>query len=148
MSEHFSYLIDKIKESSFVDKPFPHVEIRDFLAPEDFQRIVQSSQINTTGASDTEGLLGQLDDEGYELITFPGTIASKSEYLKWIDGRSKRTVNAHTTGFGIVFRLADCRDPLVRDLDAFFRSAALKDVLIEKFGLTADIINCLSRTLR
>lgn len=135
----FDYLLEKIASAPFIDTPFRHVEIRDFLKPEHFQAIINSPQIDLTAARSTEELLDQLDAAGFKVIEFPGCVTSRKAYLDWFHGRSRQKVHDQIEGFGMVLRLVRMEDDVIARLDSFFRSEALQKVLVQKFGIERPV---------
>lgn len=135
----FDYLLDKIADAEMSDVPFAHVEIADFLTDEHFQAITHERQIALDSVATTEDLLDTLEASGYQIIPFPGCALSKSQYLKWFNGDSRKSLHPATEGFGMVCRLTRYDSPIVKELDEFFRSDRLRALLVEKFGIEADI---------
>ena len=135
----FDYLLERIRSAPFVETPFRHIEIFDFLAEEHFAAIIGSEQIALTSSKTTEALLNRLGESGYEPIPFPGCVTSEAEYLDWFHGRTKKSYHAATEGFGIVYRLTKFRDSLLSELDDFFHSEALSAVMREKFEIDRPV---------
>ncbi|MEO1269616.1 MAG: hypothetical protein AAFX99_16140 [Myxococcota bacterium] len=135
----FGYLLDKIEAASFETEPFKHITIHDFLKDEHFEAVVRSPQINTTQSANASALIDTLLAQGYTIISFPGCVTSKAEYLDWLEGRSQRSVHAATEGFGLVFRLKPPEGTILAELDTLFRSERLQKVLMAKFRLTAPV---------
>ena len=46
MNNEFYYLIDKINETPFIEKPFEHIEIKNFLNQEHLNMILNEKQIH------------------------------------------------------------------------------------------------------
>jgi len=139
VTNQFNYLLDKIAAAPFQSEPFKHVEIRDFLAPEHFKAIVTQPQIALSGVSSTEELLEALETSGYQPVSFPGCLSSAHEYLDWFHGRSRRKTHGATEGFGIVYRLTEPRSDLLEELNSFFTSDAVKNLLVEKFEIRRPV---------
>lgn len=144
----FDYLLEKISDSEISDTPFPHVEITDFLAKDHFEAIVGDRQIALDSAADAEELLVSLEVNGYEIIQFPGAITSKHKYLDWLKGFKDESAHAEATinqshitteGFGVVYRLARYESPILMELNAFFVSDRLKNLLVAKFAIEAEV---------
>ncbi|HEX3791946.1 MAG TPA: hypothetical protein VHW44_29060 [Pseudonocardiaceae bacterium] len=135
----FDYLLEKISAAKMVKDPFTHVEIANFLTKEHFEAIVHDRQICLDSCSETEGLLDSLTERGYQIIPFPGCVTSKRQYLDWFRGASEKSVHAATEGFGLVCRLVRCDSLILRELDDFFVSDRLKELLVEKFGIHEEV---------
>jgi hypothetical protein len=131
----FDYLLEKISAAPFSEVPFRHVEIENFLSPEHFDAITAAPQIQLPTYETTEQLLEGLVEQGYIFMHFPGCVESIKQYLDFVNGRSQPDWHKATEGFGIVYRLMDCRSSLIDDLDALFRSDQLKALLQDKFGI-------------
>jgi len=136
MSGTFDYILDKIDAADFSHTPFRHIEIKNFLSPEHFREIVSAPQIDTTGARDTAELIETLLGLGYRIITFPGCVTSKEDYLEWFAGQSTKKIHAATEGFGMVFRLVPPAGSFLEEFDTFFKSDALCELAYRKFGLS------------
>ncbi len=109
MPHRFDYLIDKIRSAPFVEEPFRHIRIDEFLSPGHFAALTRDPQIAFPPMRDAHTLLGHLQASGYRVIPFPGCVQSPREYLDWLEGRNATRVHAATEGFGIVYRLVDPR---------------------------------------
>lgn len=138
-SLEFGYLIEKIKRSEFATEPFPHIEIRDFLSREHFALVASDPQICLRKQESTEDLVTSLDDLGYEVIAFPGCVASVGEYLDWFNSGSGRRIHGATESFGIAYRLLHIRSEILRRLNAFLLSDEFKSALTEKFGISSVV---------
>jgi hypothetical protein len=139
MANTFEYLLDKIAQAPFIEEPFRHIEIQDFLSPEHFRELVSSPQIDLAGCKNTAELLERLKANGYAVIPFPGCVNSEKDYLAWYEGRTNKSFHEATEGFGIVYRLTDFRHQLAAELDAFFLSDGLKNLLTQKFGIERPV---------
>ncbi|MEO0829700.1 MAG: hypothetical protein AAFY03_04490 [Pseudomonadota bacterium] len=140
MSHNFDYLIEKIRTAEFETEPFSHLHIQSFLSEEHFEAVVTAPEINTTAATSPAQLIEQLEGVGYKAISFPGCVTSKSEYLKWLEGGSKKSVHKATEGFGMVMRLAPPEGSVIEALDAFMKSDEMKAALAEKFSLEDELV--------
>lgn len=135
----YDYLTDKIWNAPFLEAPFRHLEIRNFLETQNFERIINSPQISLPQVGTTEELIDELHRSGYDTIQFPGCVASESEYLDWFHGRSKKKWHATTESFGIVFRLNNSANEDLVDLNSYFHSNSFVDMLIEKFQISDPV---------
>ena len=139
-SHNFDYLLDKLSAAPFYDKPFRHIEIRDFFFPEHFAAIVSDPRIGLPVAADDRALLASMEEAGYQLIYFPGTTSDIERYLDWHANRSGKVENSDTCeSFGIVMRLAKFgQDSILSDLNAFFRSEPFLKCVSAKFGIEPE----------
>jgi len=144
----FDYLLDKIRDAEMDDVPFRHVEITEFLDKDHFEAIVGDRQIAFDRAADAAELLDNLSAHGYEIIRFPGAITSRRQYLAWLAGAKDESAHAAATitqshitteGFGAVYRLARYEGPMLKELNDFFLSDRLKNLLIDKFAIKAAV---------
>ena len=114
MNNKFNYLIDKINKSPQTDYPFELVEINNFLNDKDFNEIISAEEINIPSQTSDENLLDYLFNNGYKCINFPGSITSKSAYLKWHKNKDNNHAYTNTSceGFGMTFRLKQPKSPM------------------------------------
>lgn len=135
LSHSFSYIIDKVRNASFLDSPYRHIEIEDLFEPDDFLEIVQSQDICSGDASDDGALFQNLFDRNYRIIEFPGCTQDYKEYLKWHrDKKETHKTNTACEGFGVVLRLMDAASNEVKSLQTFLQSPEFVKCLAEKFG--------------
>lgn len=139
MTSQFSYLVDKIRVAPSHDEPFRHVEIQDFLSPEHFAALTADPQIALPRAANSRELLNLLDEAGYKIIPFPGCITDGDAYLQWLENGSGKKVHGATEGFGIVYRLADCRSELIDEFNRFLVCDEFQTALTEKFGIEGPV---------
>lgn len=135
MPSQFDYLIDKIDAAAFNTEPFRHIEITNFLSPEHFAAIKSDPQIDLPPAGNARELLSLIDGAGYKVIPFPGCVTSTREYLQWLERGSGKQVHETTEGFGIVYRLVDCRSTLISEFNEFLVSAEFQQALARKFDI-------------
>jgi len=133
----FYYLLYKIKTAPFMDTPFRHLLIENFLSADHFDAIVTSPEIARPSAPDTRQLIADLQKTGYEVQEFPGCKNSIDAYL---DGRGAIT-NGHRAGLvdseGLAMRLKRCNTPILNELLAFLQSHEFKYTLEQRFRITA-----------
>ena len=91
----FDYLIKKIQDAEFSFDPFKHIIIDDFLSSEHFERVVSSKEIIRPEYSNTEELLEDLINIGYEITQFPGCIQNIKDYLKYLESEPGNKPNHH-----------------------------------------------------
>lgn len=131
----FDYLIEKIENTEFKQKPFKHLEIKDFLSEEHFRKITNSDQIQLPKFKNDGDLIDGLESAGYVPVPFAGVTDSVDEYLSWRKGKTEHTNNDTTAGFGMTFRLERYDNPTINGLFQFFNSEEFIDCISEKFGL-------------
>ena len=73
-----NYLLDKINNSILSYKPFKHLYIENFFSDKDFDNIINDEQIRIPIASNDSNLIDILQNKGYGIIKFPGSITSKT----------------------------------------------------------------------
>jgi hypothetical protein len=148
MTQHFSYLLDKIVNAEFQQYPFKHIYIDDFIHERDFAEIVSSPEVAIPPVSSDEALFDQLFARGYKILPFPGCIVDKKEYIEWhadkanIRGRKKtsggRQVRTLCEGFGVTLRLATSQNGVLGELREFLDSVEFNGALAAKFQISHD----------
>ena len=143
MSNKFNYLINKINVSSKVDSPFELLEINNFLSDNDFKEIISAEEINIPSQDSDEDLLNYFFNNGYKCINFPGSITSKSAYLKWHKNKNNTHdyTNTSCEGFGMTFRLKEPKSPIIEELMKFLSSLEFQEALAKKFNIDLDKVN-------
>ena len=140
MNDRFAYLLERVEDAPFETEPFPHLWLTEFLAAEDLEEVLQAPEVALPRSTGIDDLFDHLDEAGYERIDFPGCSASKDEYKRWLDeGSDFERRNPTCEAQGLAFRLAAPRTEAVVDLNGFFRSRELHDVLKRRFELTRDV---------
>ena len=84
----YKYLIDKIYQAKFSKQPFKQIYIEDFFNESDFKKITKSNQISLDIQKNDYELHDNLIENGYEIISFPGTTSNLTTMQ---DGIKKRT---------------------------------------------------------
>ena len=64
MAHRFDYLIDKILQADFLEEPFKHLDIQDFLEPSDFESITCCAEIQIEKSSSDLELFDRLFAQG------------------------------------------------------------------------------------
>ena len=140
MVDRFEYLLDRIADAPFEQSPFPHLYLTDFLSEVDFKEVVAAREIALPRVTDVDGLFDALEDARYERIDFPGCLRTKEEYVRWLDDQDMiNGARATCESQGLAFRLTEAQDEVVSALDAFFHSAALRELLVDKFDITLPV---------
>jgi hypothetical protein len=136
---HFDYLISKIETSEFIESPFRHIEIRDLFEKDDFMELINCREITISQASNDEDLFYNLLNSGYRIIPFPGSSASKQEYIEWHSNRVEGD-RYHSTceGFGLTLRLIHPVSPFLQELNTFLLGDEFNRTLSVKFGIELE----------
>lgn len=135
----FSYLIEKINNKNFSKTPFTHIYIEDFLSDEHFSEIVNSKEINTCKTASDEELFKTLTRNGYEIISFPGCITNKREYISWHKNKSKSNKYFETNeGFGMVLRLTNPKSDILMALKDFITGKKFNICIANKFSIDLE----------
>jgi hypothetical protein len=138
MPGSFTYLLDKLETATIQNDPFPHIYIDDFLAEGDFEAVLTSGDITLPKAANVNDLFATLDEAGYQPIEFPGCTKSRAEYIDWLESAVKpKDTHAACEGKGMALRCAKPRSEPVQALNEFFQSPALRELLANRFGVTA-----------
>jgi hypothetical protein len=136
--DDFTYLLDKIREATFLEFPFRHIEIQDFLSPEHLQLILNDDQIHFQEPARDKDLVKALQDRGYVPIRFPGCTLNLKEYLAKLAKGEQLRVNDNQPieGYGVAFRLkrTQFRNKRIKALINFLNGPRFKEALLEKFG--------------
>mgnify|MGYP000214469793 CR=1 FL=1 len=134
-TSEFNYLINKISNAPFLDQPFRHIEIQDFLSPSHFEKIVTSPEIRLEESHSSKELLESLKESGYTSIKFPGTTTCAKSYLAWEAGQGDYDNVDTCEGFGMVFRLQHAKTSIITRLNEFLASPLFLTALTEKFDI-------------
>ena len=143
-----TYIIDKINNANFIDEPFPHLEIKDFLPPDVFTAIVNDDQIHFSAVNDTNTLYNKLIENGWRIQQFPGCSTSWNEYIQYI--QRKLHDKSYSGGdTGITFRLKSYNNPVIQKLLHFMNSYEFYTTLINKFKISrsADMVSAIQKNL-
>lgn len=135
----FNYLIGTISTAEFTQQSFRHVEIRDFLNPEDFREVVSCPKVAVPEASDDADLLAKLFERGFRIIPFPGSSASRQEYLDWhAEHIAGHRYHPTCERFGVTLRLMESASAILRELNRFLLSDEFIKVFAERFDIPLD----------
>ena len=137
----FTYLIEKILNSDFTQKPFKHIYIEDFFSQTQLNDILNSTEISAPIASNDKELIDGLISKGFKPISFPGCTTDINKYIKWHKGNRDTSVHSATEGFGLVFRLYRVQSKILNDLNEFLASDAFNKAIAEKFEI--DFSDCI-----
>jgi len=130
----FNYLVDKLDNADFVDVPFKHIYIENFLSDEHFNHIVNAPQINFRECNGIDDLISELTKQGYNPVTFPGCTSDIQKYVKWYKGNKKETfTHGLLEGIGMSMRMTTYKDDLLKELVDFLNTPEFHDVIKKKF---------------
>lgn len=139
---NFKYLTEKIANAEIRKFPFDHIYIENFFSDEHFQELVKCSQINLEESKNDEDLINKLLLGGYEIISFPGCITNKEEYLKWHkDKKISHRAKTSNEGFGMVFRLKDFRYSILSSINQYLTGFNFNKTIADKFNIDINICN-------
>ena len=143
MSEsRFQYLIDKINKAKFIETPFKHIEINDFINEEDFNEIIFCDEINIRNCKDDAELLKELFSQGYKMVPFPGAITDHNKYVANRIQNKKKSSHSATESAGVVVRLINPKSKMLQKLKKFLESVEFNRAIASKFDL--NFSECLS----
>ncbi|MFZ1389556.1 MAG: hypothetical protein WBP46_14280 [Thiolinea sp.] len=150
MTSEFDYVAEKIKNQPFVEEPFPHLLINDFLSVEHFETIIGDSQIHFKPLENQDTLFQHLMNEGYEIIeNFPGCIYDWEQYKENLIQKTHQIKGKPVEGYGMALRLKNIKNQLIRELITFLNGATFKQALHEKFNIQQEttIISAIQKYL-
>tara|TARA_R110000824_G_scaffold1073_2_gene5902 strand:- start:1041 stop:1916 length:876 start_codon:yes stop_codon:yes gene_type:complete len=141
------YIIDKINNSQFIEEPFRHLEIKDFLSEEHLNLFTNDKQIHFS-VPQNSSLKKTFFDNHYNVIPFPGCTVDEDDYFarleldKWDDIKNKNNApenpNNEIGGFGIAYRLQQYHNSTIKKILDFMNSELFKKTLERKFLLKKE----------
>lgn len=132
----FDYIIKKIENADFVDFPFKHLYIEDFLSKDHFDLLKKDKQISFNEFNSTIELMQELKNKKYTVTKFPGCVTSESVYLKAEEtGIFETPAPDRLESFGMAYRLQSYDSSFTKELIDFLNSDNFHDTLKDKFGL-------------
>ena len=144
----FSYLLKKISDSPIINSPFQHIQINDLFEPEDFEQILNSSDIKLPPCNSDKALFDSLLKSAYRIIEFPGCTTDMNEYIKWHKTKSgvKKTTTSCSTNtscesFGTVLRLTTPATDIIKCLQNFLMSEEFVNCISSKFNIEKESCN-------
>tara|TARA_B100001939_G_C16877778_1_gene589449 strand:- start:49 stop:1029 length:981 start_codon:yes stop_codon:yes gene_type:complete len=137
--KEFNYLIDKLSSSDFISSPFKMLKIDDFLNESHFNEIIKSSEVNTPVFDNDLQMFEHLFHSGYKIIDFPGCIQHSKDYIKWHqDKKVTQSTNTTCESFGMTLRLMSMNSQLLSELNHFFQTDAVREILANRFNLKIE----------
>jgi hypothetical protein len=144
----YEYIIEKIKLADFIEEPFRHLYIKDFLSEEDFENIKNDNQIHFCECKSNSQLRKTLRKKHYVVVNFPGCTTSEDKYYDYLKNKKKYSTQENCNhwdqigedleGFGLTYQLKRCEDSKTRDLVEFFNSNYFHETLRQKFELSGS----------
>tara|TARA_B110000977_G_scaffold199832_1_gene288400 strand:+ start:1014 stop:1979 length:966 start_codon:yes stop_codon:yes gene_type:complete len=133
----FSYLGEKVKNSPFLNSPYKHIYIENFLEDKHFQEIITSFEIESPkNINDDKELIDGLKDKGFKSISFPGAVTNVDEYLQWKkNGKISKHMNSSCEGFGFVMRLYEIKTQILNSLNDYISGKEFNKILADKFDI-------------
>lgn len=137
-------LLVKIKEAEFVQEPFPHLHIKNFLPDAVFQQITRDHTIRLRPVSSLDDLHLELVDKGWNIQRHPGCALSFDEYSelrrqKLIDASSRlcgdNSQKVLCEGAGLTYRLSAEATSSAQQLVEIFNSLLVRSCLLDKFEI-------------
>tara|TARA_Y100000385_G_scaffold289816_1_gene360513 strand:+ start:382 stop:1305 length:924 start_codon:yes stop_codon:yes gene_type:complete len=137
----YKYLIDKIHKAEFSKQPFKQIYIEDFFNESDFEKITNSNQISLDVQKNDYELHDNLIENGYEIISFPGTTSNFKDYARWHKKKSGKAIIKNNkeivSSLGIVYRLSKPNIEIKKLFD-FINSEEFNRALANKFEINFD----------
>lgn len=145
----FDYIIDKINDATFIDSPFPHLEINNFLSEEHLNIIINDPQIHFKQINTLDNLYEQLKTNDWKEQGFPGCIIDFKKYKQYLANPEKYNSNDPVESVGITFRLQSYKNSLINDLLKFMNSSKFHDALRKKFNINSEteILSAIQKNL-
>ena len=151
MNNEFYYLIDKIKETPFIQKPFEHIEIKNFLNQKHLNMILNEKQIHFDNKKNQDDLYKTLINKKWDILHFPGCTTSWENYKKYLKGGkiSNYLKKNPIENVGITFRLNEYQNLNIKKLIEFMNGVEFHNVLKKKFKLNdaTSIISAIQKNL-
>lgn len=148
MSEDFTYILDNIRNAAIIDKPFPHLDIKNFLSEEHINLIVNDNQIHFEEKCSNDEVHNTLINNGWNIQLFPGCIQNWNEYKKYLQNDNYKSTNP-VENIGITFRLNNYKNEIIKKLINFMNGNDFHSALREKFNIKdkTDIISAIQKNL-
>lgn len=141
MTSEFDYLINKIEAADWEREPFKHIEIAEFINPNDFHEIISCEELDLRDFVADEDLIDALFSKGYKMVPFPGAITDHREYIRNRQESKKTASHTATESAGLVFRLVKPKSEKLVRLKKFLESDDFNNALANKFDL--DFSECI-----
>ena len=140
-NKQFKYITDKILNAQIKTEPFNHILIEDFLSEEHLNIILNDSQVHFNETDTTEELIKTLNNNHYEIQSFPGCVTNTEEYLKCFNKKSfpkGKGKDLPIESFGITFRLMKYNNSFIEDLINYMNGDEFKNALETKFDIKME----------
>lgn len=145
----FNYILIKIKNAEFIQKPFPHLDIKNFLSKEHLNLILNEEQIHFGEKINNDHVYYTLLINGWEVQHFPGCTTNWEEYKKNLKNIEKIKSNDPVENVGITFRLKIYKNFIIRKLIDFMNGDSFHNALKDKFNINdeTNIISAIQKNL-
>jgi len=134
----FKYLLEKIKKAEFIEHPFPHLDIKNFLSEDHFNLILNQKQIHFESVNTDQELHDLLVERGWIVHHHAGCVGSWDEYLSYKNGIKRYDVAEPVEGAGITFRLKRYDNEVVKNLIEWMNGLEFHNCLREKFNFKEE----------
>ena len=102
---NFDYIIDKIKTAKFINDPYPHLYIKDFISEEHLGIILKDTQIHFKEVFTDDELYNELIKQDYKIQQFPGCVNTWIKYKELLQDNTYIENSDLVESMGITFRL-------------------------------------------
>lgn len=149
MSLEFSYILDKIEAAEFIKKPYPHLDIKNFLSDEHLELIINNNQIHFEEQKTQDKLYNKLINNGWSIQRFPGCTKNWNEYKNYLENPDNFKSNNPVENIGITFRLNNYKNKKIKELLDFMNSNHFHKILKKKFNIKekTTIISAIQKNL-
>lgn len=149
MDFDFTYILDKIRRASFIQHPFPHLDIQNVLSDEHLQIILSDPQLHFPEVKDHDSLHRELTRKKWKIQPFPGCVSSWKAYKESLNATTDFTSSNPVESTGITFRLVSYQQEFTQLLMEFFNSSLFHRTLTDKFNIQKNntIISAIQKNL-
>lgn len=148
----FNYILDKIEKSEYINYPFPHLDIKNFLSDEHLKIIMNDDQIHFNNLDNDDELYKKLINNGWKIQGFPGCTNDWNKYKKQLydkNKENKENIKEPVENIGITFRLHKYNNLFIKELIEFMNSEIFHETLKKKFNIVEEtkIISAIQKNL-
>jgi len=148
---NFDYIIDKIKSAKFINDPYPHLYIKDFISEEHLGIILKDTQIHFKEVFTDDELYNELIKQDYKIQQFPGCVSTWIKYKELLQDNAYIENSDLVESMGITFRLdyQNVKSGVIKELVEFMNGKKFHQTLKEKFNLVdkTNIISAIQKNL-
>ena len=140
-------LLIKVRDAEFIEQPFQHLFIRDFLPQETFEEITDDQVIRLPSQPSIEHLHSDLLAKEWNIQPHPGCAFSFEDYIilrrqRCNESQLKvcgdKAQNSLCEGAGLTYRLSPTASSYAQELVEIFNSSSMRSCLLEKFKINED----------